>query len=399
MNFWTDPVNVAAEWLKDVFIGWGMTDPYATALVYLLGAFLLVALVMLLDVFLVWVERKVVARFQDRIGPNRVGPFGLIQPFADIIKLIIKEDITPAGADKVVYNLAPVLSLASVLLLWAILPLSALVYGVDLNVAVLYLVAAGALGTLAVIMAGWSSNNKYALLGAFRTVAQMISFEIPMVVVLLIPTILTGSMSLKTIVERQDIWYVVLTPLGFVIFLISAIAELGRAPFDLNEAESEIVAGFHIEYSGMKFGLFYAGELLHAFTFGGFMAVLFFGGYRFFGLEQIHPLVAVLILMVKALLGYWVIMWIKYTVPRIRIDHMLALNWKFLTPLAFALLVVTAVMHRLLGGTQPWVYALGLFLSNVVLLLAALEILRASARRQRRQEEAVLSAVAETAGH
>lgn len=397
MNFWSDPINVAADWLKGVFTGWGMTDVLATALVYLLGAFVLVALVMLLDVFLVWVERKVVARFQDRIGPNRVGPFGLIQPFADIVKLLIKEDITPAGADKVVYNFAPVLSLASVLLLWAVLPLSTLIYGVDLNVAVLYLVAAGALGTLAIIMAGWSSNNKFALLGAFRTVAQMISFEIPMVVALLIPTLLAGSMSLKAIVEAQGIWYVVLVPLAFVIFLISSIAELGRAPFDLNEAESEIVAGFHTEYSGMKFGLFYAGELLHAFTFGGFMAVLFFGGYRFFGLENIHPLVAAFILMLKALIGYWVIMWIKYTVPRIRIDHMLAFNWKFLTPLAFALLVVTAVVHRVLLGVQPWLYALGMFFSNVVFLLLTLEILRAGARRQREAESS--TQVIETASH
>lgn len=398
MNFWTDPINVAADWLKGVFTGWGLAEGFAVALVYLLGAFVLVALVMLLDVFLVWIERKVVARFQDRIGPNRLGPFGLIQPFADIIKLLIKEDITPAGADKVVYNLAPVLSLASVLLLWAILPLSALIYGVDLNVAVLFLVAAGALGTLAIIMAGWSSNNKFALLGAFRTVAQMISFEIPMVVALLIPTVLAGSMSVKTIVESQNIWYIILAPLAFIVFLISSIAELGRSPFDLNEAESEIVAGFHTEYSGMKFGLFYAGELLHAFTFGGFMAVLFFGGYRFFGLENIHPFVAVFILMVKALIGYWVIMWVKYTVPRIRIDHMLAFNWKFLTPLAFSLLVVTAVVHRLLLGAQPWVYALGLFLSNMIVLLATLEILRSSARRQR-QDEAPAQPIAETAAH
>jgi NADH-quinone oxidoreductase subunit H len=226
----------------------------------------------------------------------------------------------------------------------------------------------------------------------------MISFEIPMVVALLIPTLLAGSMSVKTIVESQNIWYIVLAPLAFIVFLISSIAELGRSPFDLNEAESEIVAGFHTEYSGMKFGLFYAGELLHAFTFGGFMAVLFFGGYRFFGLENIHPFVAVFILMVKALIGYWVIMWIKYTVPRIRIDHMLAFNWKFLTPLAFALLVVTAVVHRSLLGAQPWVYALGLLLSNVIVLLATLEILRSSARRQR-QAEAPAQPVAEIVSH
>ncbi len=153
----------------------------------------------------------------------------------------------------------------------------------------LYIVAAGALGTLAIIMAGWSSNNKYALLGAFRMVANMISYEIPMVIILLVPTILANTMSMKGIIEAQNgMWFAILSPLAFVIFLISAIAELGRSPFDLNEAESEIVAGFHIEYTGMKFGWFYAGELLHAFTFGGFMAILFFGGYGgFFGLEKL----------------------------------------------------------------------------------------------------------------
>jgi NADH-quinone oxidoreductase subunit H len=182
------------------------------------------------------------------------------------------------------FNLAPILSLASVLFLWAVVPLASRIYGVDLNVALLYLVAAGSIGTLLIIMAGWASNNKYALLGAYRMVANMISYEIPMVVALLIPTVLAGSMSLKVITEAQSttggVWFVLISPLGALIFLIAAIAELGRSPFDLNEGESEIVSGYHIEYSGMKFGLFYAGELLHAFTFGGFVAALFFCGWH-----------------------------------------------------------------------------------------------------------------------
>ena len=155
---------------------------------------------------------------------------------------------------------------------------------------------------------------------------------------------------MNAIIQAQNLWYVVLSPMAALIFIVAAIAELGRAPFDLNEAESEIVAGFHIEYTGMKFGLFYAGELLHAFTFGGFWAILFFGGYRLFGLERLGPLVAAAILMAKALFGYWVIMWVRYTVMRVRIDHMLALNWKFLTPLAFAVLMMTAILHTLLRG-------------------------------------------------
>ncbi len=185
---------------------------------------------MLLDIFLVWVERKVVSRFQDRIGPNRVGPFGLIQPFADIIKLIIKEDITPGGADKVVYNIAPMLSMMSVLILWAVVPLAPRIIGVDLNIGALYIIAAGAIGTLSIIMAGWSSNNKFALIGAFRQVAVMVSFEIPMLATLLIPTIFAGSMGLNAIIEKQNIWFVFLAPLGALIFLIAAIAELAVLP-------------------------------------------------------------------------------------------------------------------------------------------------------------------------
>ncbi|MFZ5920394.1 MAG: NADH-quinone oxidoreductase subunit NuoH [Chloroflexota bacterium] len=402
MTFWSDPINFVAQWLRDVFTGWGWSSGLANAITLLLGALVLISFAMVLDIFLVWIERKVVARFQDRLGPNRIGPFGIFQPFADIVKLIIKEDITPAGADKLVYNLAPILSLTSVLLLWAILPLAATIYGTDLNVALLYLVAAGALGTLSIIMAGWSSNNKYALLGAFRMVASMVSYEIPMVVALLIPTIITGSMSVREITLAQGdggVWFFIVAPLATVIFLISAIAELGRSPFDLNEAESEIVAGFHIEYTGMKFGLFYAGELLHAFTFGGFLAILFFGGYRFFGLENLHPLVGAVIFLVKALIGYWVIMWVKYTVPRIRIDHMLGFNWKFLTPLSLVVLMVTAVLNQVLAGTETWVYALVMFLANVVIGWITLEALRAYSRSQRKAEEPVVESVAQAAHH
>ncbi|HEY3311594.1 MAG TPA: NADH-quinone oxidoreductase subunit NuoH [Anaerolineales bacterium] len=389
MSFWTDPIKVIYEWLMLTFTGWGLNGAVANVIASLLGIVVLITAAMVLDIMLVWVERKVVARFQGRLGPNRVGPFGLLQPFPDIVKLIIKEDITPDGADKVVFNMAPILSLGSVIFLWAVVPLASTIYGVDLNVALLYLVAAGALGTLSIIMAGWSSNNKYALLGAFRQVAAMISFEIPMVVAMLIPTILAGSLSLKTITEAQSggQWFFWLSPLGALLFLISAIAELGRSPFDLNEGESEIVSGYHIEYTGMKFGLFYAGELLHAFTFGGFLAVLFFGGWHGPWAGQ-YPLLGAFYFVVKAMFGYWLIMWVKYTVPRIRIDHMLAFNWKFLTPLGFALLIVTAVVHSLLKGAGFWPYFLGMFFANVLLGWITLEILRASSRKQRMAVEA-----------
>src|SRR5689334_11836042 len=214
MSFWNDPLKVIADWLLSILTGWGMPEIAAQILIGFLGIFILIALLMVLDIFLVWIERKVVSRFQDRIGPNRVGPFGLIQPFADIIKLLIKEDITPTGADKVVYNLAPILSMMSVLVLWAVIPLAPTMLGVDLNVGALYIIAAGAIGTLSIIMAGWSSNNKFALIGAFREVAVMLSFEIPMLTILLIPTIFAGSMGIGAITQKQDVWFVFISPLA-----------------------------------------------------------------------------------------------------------------------------------------------------------------------------------------
>lgn len=400
MSFWNDPLKVAADWLQGIFTDWGMPEIVANILIGFLGVLFLISALMVLDIFLVWVERKVVSRFQDRIGPNRVGPFGLIQPFADIIKLIIKEDITPGGADKVVYNIAPMLSMMSVLILWAVVPLAPNILGVDLNIGALYIIAAGAIGTLSIIMAGWSSNNKFALIGAFRQVAVMVSFEIPMLTMMLIPTIFAGSMGMGAIIESQNVWFVFLAPLAALIFLIAAIAELGRAPFDMSEGESELVAGYNTEYSGMKFGMFYAGELLHAFTFGGFWAILFFGGYRFFGLERVSPFLAIAIIIFKAFIGYWIIMWIKYTLLRIRIDHMLGFNWKFLTPLAFVLLMVIALMNALLRGTPTLVYILGMFLSNVVVGWVALEIARSYSRKEReRAEGAKERALAEAIQH
>jgi NADH-quinone oxidoreductase subunit H len=389
MNFWNDPLKVAADWLTGIFVGWGMNEIFAHVLVVFLGIFFLIAILMVIDILLVWIERKVVARFQDRIGPNRLGPFGLIQPFADIIKLLIKEDTTPDGADKVVYNIAPMLSMMSVLILWAVMPLAPKMLGVDLNMGVLFIIAAGSIGTLSIIMAGWSSNNKFSVIGAFRQVAVMVSFEVPMLAVMLIPTIFSGSMGMNDIILHQDIWYIFLSPLAAVIFLIAAIAELGRAPFDLAEGESELVAGFNVEYSGMKFGMFYAGELLHAFTFGGFLSIMFFGGYRFFGLEQVNPILAIAIILFKAMIGYWIIMWVKYTVMRIRIDQMLAFNWKFLTPVAFTLVMVTALMNALLRGAESWLFITGMILSNVIVAWVSLEIVRSIGKKERERVEGV----------
>jgi len=373
-----DPVYFIAQWLRNLMIGWGLSEGLVSVILAVIGVLVLCIFVLLVAIFLVWVERKVVARFQDRLGPNRVGPFGLIQPFADILKLLIKEDLTPKGADRLVYNLAPIIALATILLLWAVIPLSPYVVGSSINVAVLYIVAIGSISTLGIIMAGWASNNKYALLGAFRTVAQMVSYEVPMVIVLLIPVLLARSMGIQDIAMAQKPfwnWYIFLAPLAAVIFLITSIAEIGRAPFDLTEAESEIVAGFHIEYSGMKFGMFYAGELLHALTIGALFSTLFLGGWRGPFVDQV-PFLGIIYLFIKSFLIYYVIMWIKYSVPRIRIDHMLSFNWKFLTPISIALLIVTAILDKLLGTSPHWVYWLGMLLANILIALVSLSLVR-----------------------
>jgi NADH-quinone oxidoreductase subunit H len=378
-----DPVTSIAQWLEGLLLGWGLSPGLVAVLMTLVGVVAIAIFVLLVDIFLVWVERKVVARFQDRLGPNRLGPFGLIQPIADVIKLLIKEDITPDGADRFVYNIAPIMALATVLLLWAVIPLAPTIVGTDVNVGVLYVVAIGALSTLGIIMAGWASNNKYALVGAFRTVAQLVSYEVPMVIALMVPVILAGTMGINSIVMAQSpVWFVVMAPLAALIVFITSIAELGRAPFDLVEAESEIVAGFHIEYTGMKFGMFYAGELLHALTVSALVSSLFLGGWRGPGAET-YPILGVVYFFIKAFFLYWVIMWIKYSLPRIRIDHMLNFNWKFLTPLALVILMVTAILDKLLSGFPYWIYVLGLLVANIVIAVVTVQILRSRARIER----------------
>lgn len=384
----TDPINAIAEWLAALLNGWGLSSGLVNLIMTLVGVVAVAMFVLVIDIVLVWVERKVVARFQDRLGPNRLGPFGLIQPFADIIKLLIKEDITPNGADRVVYNLAPIMALASVLILWAVIPFAPTVLGADLSVGVLFIVAAGAIGTLGIIMAGWASNNKYALLGALRTVAMVVCFEVPMVIALLVPVMLARSMSIHAIVNAQSVWYIFVAPVAALVFLISAIAELGRSPFDLSEAESEIVAGFHIEYTGMKFGLFYAGELLHALTMGALFASFFLGGWSGPFVTQV-PILGVFYLFAKAVFIYWVIMWIKYSVPRIRIDHMLNFNWKFLVPLALAAVMMTAILDKVLlmlgADAGSTAYSAAMLAANLVLIWVTLTILRTYVKSERRK--------------
>jgi len=385
-TFW-DPFTWIANWLQGVLVGWGLAENLATTLLQFVGAVVL-ALAMLLigGVLFTWVDRKISARIQDRIGPNRVGPFGLLQGIADTVKLITKEDITPAGADKVVFNLAPLLVTMSVVGIWAVVPFAPTLIGTDLNVGVLYIVSIGAIGTLAIMMAGWSSNNKYALLGAFRAVAQMVAYEVPMVLVLLVPTMLAGSMSVGAIVEKQaDVWFVVLAPVAALIFVISSIAELGRAPFDLMEAESELVAGFNTEYTGIKWGMFFASEFLHGLAVAALISAIFLGGWQGPGAEA-RPMLGLGYFVVKTMIVYFILTLLRFSMPRVRIDQLLDLNWKFLTPLALAAVCVTAIADKLVELQD--LNRIGVHvLANAGLILFALLALRTRAWVLRRRFE------------
>ena len=384
MTFWDDPIVFLGDLLVDLMAALNLPPSAINFISTLIGVVVVASFGLISVIFLIWVERKVAARFQDRLGPNRAGPFGLLQTFADIIKLVTKEDSIPEKADKLAFNIAPILSVVSVLLIWAVIPFAAGWIGTDINVGVLYVAAVGSFGILSVLMAGWSSNNKYALLGAFRAVAQMVSYEVPLLITLLIPVLLARTMGMMGIVEAQTLPFILLAPLAAVIFLVSSVAELGRTPFDLLEAESEIVAGYHTEYTGMKFGLFFAGEFLHAFTVGVLTAVLFLGGWRGPGAET-YPLLGVVYLMGKSFLGYFIIMWVRSTLPRIRIDHMLAFNWKFLTPLTLSLLVMTAIVDKAFAETSARVPAL--LVGNAVIFAITLVILRQVSRRQQKERK------------
>jgi NADH-quinone oxidoreductase subunit H len=329
-------------------LGWN--KDLATFIALLLGVVAVSSFGLLWIIFSIWLERKVAGRVQDRVGPNRTGPWGLFQTFADIGKLLIKEDITPTGADKFVFNIAPLISVGAVLMIWAVVPFSATWIGSDLNVGALYFTAVGSFGTLAIMLAGWSSNNKYALLGAFRATAALISYEIPMVLSILVPVLLAGTMSMQGIVQAQHIWYVFVIPVTAFLFFTSSLAEVGRSPFDLIEAESEIVAGFNIEYTGMKFGMFYAAEFLHAFTISVLTAILFLGGWRGPGatIEGVGgSLIGFAYLFIKSMAVYFLVMMIRNTVPRVRIDQMMAFNWKLLVPLSLINLLVVAFISKL----------------------------------------------------
>jgi NADH-quinone oxidoreductase subunit H len=311
-----------------------MTSPYPFASI--LGI-LIVALS--LSALLIWVERRLLALWQDRYGPNRVGPFGLLQVVADMIKIFTKEDWIPPFADKTVFIIAPAIIMVTVLLSFAVLPIAPGIIVVDLNIALLFFLGMSSLGVYSIVLAGWASGNKYSLLGGLRAAAQMISYEVFMGISLMGVVLLAGSFSLTAIVQAQrNRWFVLPQFLGFVLFLIAGMAEARRLPFDLPEAEAELVAGFHSEYSGMKFGMFFVGEYLGITLISSMITVLFFGGWMG---PWLPPLVWFLV-KVFAFICFFILL--RASLPRLRFDQLMSLGWKVMLPLAMANLVVTGAV-------------------------------------------------------
>ncbi len=285
-----------------------------------------------------YLDRRVIGRMQDRWGPNRVGRWGLLQPIADVIKLFLKEDIRPRTADPVVHFLAPVITAIPALLIYAVIPFGQGMAIADVNVGLLFLMAVGTLPTIGIVVAGWGSGNKYSVLGGMRAAAQMISFEVPLVLALISPILIVGSLSMVEIVEAQSVVpLVLLQPVAFLVYLVAGIAEVNRSPFDIPEAESELVAGFHTEYSGMKWALFFLAEYLNTFAVAAIASTVFLGGWQ----GPILP--PYLWFGAKVYLIFLVMVWIRATLPRLRVDQLMGFCWKVLVPVALANLVATGV--------------------------------------------------------
>ena len=309
--------------------------------------------------YLTLYERKALARIQVRVGPNRAGPGGWLQPLADAVKLIFKEELIPAEAYKIVFVLALIITVIPALVILAVLPwgTSITIFGreislylTDINVGVLYIVSITSISVYGIVLAGWSSNNKYAMLGGMRSTAQMISYELALGLAFIGPIMLAGSMSLGDIVEAQKpIWFVIYQPLGALIFFVAVLAEVNRAPFDMPEAEQELTAGYHTEYSGMKFALFFMAEYIKMIAVSAVAATLFFGGYRGPFVDQL-PILGPLYLLIKILVMLFFMIWVRATLPRLRYDRLMAFGWKILLPAALINVLATAVVLVLIGG-------------------------------------------------
>ena len=320
-----------------------------------------VALFMLLNsaAITVYAERRIAGLIQNRLGPNRVGPFGLFQPIADVVKLLLKEDITPTAGNRFIHTFAPMIPVVTALMTIAVIPFGEGLYATDINAGVLYLLAVASLGVYGVTLAGWASNSKYSLLGGLRAAAQMISYELPLGMAVASVVIFVGSLSVVEIAAAQETWwFVFLNPLGAIIFIIAAFAESNRTPFDLVEAEQELVGGFHTEYSSMKFGMFFLAEYMHVVINSMLMVTFFFGSYHLpfagYWLPELSPvakgILDVLVFTAKTAFFVFLFIWVRWTIPRFKYNQVMKLGWSRLLPLSIInFIVIAAILFFFFG--------------------------------------------------
>jgi NADH-quinone oxidoreductase subunit H len=350
------------EFMRESLIGWGIAEWFVITLVTLIQIVIIVGPLMAAVAYLTLAERKVIGFMQIRIGPNRVGPKGLLQPIADAVKLLFKEIIIPSQANKTLFLLAPVVAMAPALAAWAVVPFGDGMVLADINAGLLYILALTSVGVYGIIIAGWASNSKYAFLSAMRSAAQIVSYEIAMGFALVGVLMAAGSLNLGAIVNAQSgnilTWYwLPLLPL-FVIYLISAVAETNRAPFDVAEGESEIVAGFHVEYSGISFGVFFLAEYANMILIAALASLLFLGGWLspFQGVpilgETFLAASSILWLFAKMMIFLFMYLWIRATFPRYRYDQIMRLGWKIFIPLTIVWIVVLGI--AIMAGLEPW---------------------------------------------
>lgn len=333
-------------WLFEV-----MSPPLAMVAQNILIAVVFLTLFALSGLILVWLERRVAAFFQLRLGPNRVGPFGLFQTIADALKLVSKELTGPEKADKFLYNLAPYFVIVSSLMALSVLPFSQELHAFDINIGVFFLIAVSSMGVIGILLGGWSSNNKYSLIGAMRSGLQTISYELSVGLSILTMVLLSGSLQISGIISAQQEggWFIIQghipAMIAFAIYMIAGTAETNRTPFDLVEAESELGAGFHTEYSGMKFAYFFLSEFINMFIIAAIGTILFFGGWLSpFGITESIPLLGVFWFLLKAFGLIFLMMWFRWTFPRLRVDQLLTLEWKYLLPINLFNIVFMAVI-------------------------------------------------------
>lgn len=393
-EFIRDPSQIG-PWFHQLLLSAGMQEWVANLIGDVIGVLLIVGAVLTSAIFLIWLERKIAARLQDRVGPNRAGPYGLLQTLADIVKLLTKEDVTPDGADRVSFNLAPALMVMQIIMVAAIIPISAGLIGANLSVGLLYFIAMSGIASIGALMAGWASNNKYALLGGFRVVAQLLSYEIPLAFSLLAAVIWTGTMATNNLAMQQGEllfgfipgWNILVMPFAALIFFIATLAEGERAPFDLLEAESEIVAGPNIEYSGLKFAWFYLQFFVNSLLLACIFTTVFLGGWQGPFVDQ-FPLLGIVYFFVKSLLVLLALMWVRATYPRLRIDQMMTFCWKVLVPVTLVVVLIVAIGARITPDRS--INAVIISGANIVALVVTLGIIGRSLRRDVQRRKAAL---------